>query len=74
MAPISALNATISYTSDTPSVCTVDTSTGALTIVGNGTCTVTVTASETDDYEGAAAQASVSVSAAGTLALSVDPI
>ena len=73
-APTGAPGTTIAYMSDTLLVCTVDASTGALTIVGNGVCTITVTASETDDYEGASAQASVSVSPAGTLALSVDPI
>ena len=73
-APTGAPGATIAYMSDTPLVCTVDASTGALTIVGDGICTITVTASETDDYQGATAQASVSVSPAGTLALSVDPI
>ena len=73
-APTGAPGTTIAYMSDTLLVCTVDASTGALTIVGNGVCTITVTASETDDYEGASAQASVSVSPAGTLALSVDLI
>ena len=73
-APTGAPGTTIAYVSDTPMVCTVDASTGALTIVGDGICTITVTASETDDYQGATAHASVSVSPAGTLALSVDPI
>ena len=73
-APTGAPGTTIAYLSDTPLVCTVDASTGALTIVWDGICTITVTASETDNYQGATAQASVSVSPAGTLALSVDPI
>ena len=73
-APTGAPGATIAYMSDTPLVCTVDASTGALTIVEDGICTITVTASETDDYQGATAQANVSVSPAGTLALSVDTI
>ena len=73
-APTGAPGTTIAYMSDTPLVCTVDASTGALTIVGDGICTITVTASETDNYQGATAHASVSVSPAGTLALSVDPI
>ena len=73
-APTGAPGTTIAYMSDTPLVCTVDASTGALTIVGDGICTITVTASETDNYQGATAQASVSVSPAGTLALSIEPI
>ena len=73
-APTGAPGTTIAYLSDTPLVCTVDASTGALTIVGDGICTITVTASETDNYQGATAQASVSVSPAGTLALSIEPI
>ena len=73
-APTAALGATISYATETPLVCTVDDSTGSLTIVGNGVCTITVTSSETDDHKDATAQASVTVSPAGTLALSVDPI
>ena len=73
-APTGAPGATIAYMSDTPLVCTVDASAGALTIVGDGMCTITVTASETDNYQGATAQASVSVSPAGTLALSIEPI
>ena len=73
-APTGAPGTTIAYMSDTPLVCTVDGSTGVLTIVGDGICTITVTASETDNYQGATAQANVSVSPAGTLALSVDPI
>ena len=73
-APTGAPGTTIAYMSDHPLVCTVDVSTGKLTIVGDGICTITVTASETDNYQGATAQASVSVSPAGTLALSVDPI
>ena len=73
-APTGAPGTTIAYMSDHPLVCTVDASTGKLTIVGDGICTITVTASETDNYQGATAEARVSVSPAGTLALSVYPI
>ena len=64
----------LSYTSDTSSVCTPDTSTGELTIVGTGTCTITITAATTDNYEEATATASVTVNPAGTLSLTLDTI
>ena len=66
-APTGAPGAAISYISNSPSVCAVDASTGALTIIANGTCTITATASSTDDYEGARAQTSVTVSPAVAL-------
>ena len=47
----------LSYTSDTPSVCTVEGLTGQLTIVGAGICTIKVSAAATDNYEEATAQA-----------------
>ena len=64
MAPIGAPGAAISYISNSPSVCGVDASTGALTIIGAGTCTITATASSTDDYDGAKVQTTVIVSPA----------
>ena len=38
---------TFAYTTTTSDICTVDNTTGALTIINNGTCTVTLTASLT---------------------------
>ena len=63
-APTGVPGATISYVSNSPSVCAVDASTGALTITGEGTCAITATASSTDDYEEAKTQTSVTVSPA----------
>ena len=41
---------TLGYTSDTPTVCTVDPDSGALTILAAGSCTVRATAAATADY------------------------
>ena len=54
----------MTYSSSTSAVCTVDTATGALTLVGAGTCTITVTASATADYTVATADFTITVSAA----------
>ena len=70
----SGAQGTLSYASNTPSVCTVEASTGALTIIRDGICTITVTAAATDDYEGAATQSSVTVHPPRTLALSINVI
>ncbi len=72
--PTRAPGATLSYRSDTPSVCSVSSLTGTLTIIGVGTCTITVTAAGTDDHLEAMARTSVTVNTAGTLSLSVDTI
>ena len=64
----------LSYTSDTPTVCTVEGLTGQLTIVGAGICTIKVSAAATDNYEEAMAQAGVTVNPAGTLSLTLDTI
>ena len=55
-------------------MCTVDASTGALTLVGAGSCEVTVTAAATDEYDEATATFTVTVDSAGTLVLSVGGI
>ena len=65
---------TLSYTATPEAVCTVDGSSGALTIVGAGDCEVTVTAASTDEYEEGTAKYTVTVNAAGTLSLSLDAI
>ena len=72
-APPSAVG-TLSYTATPAAVCTVDETSGALTIVGAGACEVTVTAASTDEYNEAAATVTVTVNAAGTLSLSLDAI
>ena len=64
----------LSYTAAPAAVCTVDSATGALTLVGLGTCTVTVTAEANDHYDEATAEFVVTVEAAGTVALTVGAI
>ena len=65
---------TLSYAATPEGVCTVDGSSGALTIVAPGTCVITVTAASTDSYEEGTATYTVTVSVAGTLSLSLDAI
>ena len=52
---------TLSYTSGDTDVCTVDSNTGALTLVGAGTCVITVTASATANYNEASATFTITV-------------
>ena len=70
-APTGAQTA-LSYSADPSAVCTVDPSTGALTIVGVGECVVTVTAAGTADWNAATDTFTVTVQATGTLVLNVD--
>ena len=65
---------TLSYSATPSSVCTVDPSSGALTLVGAGSCEITATAAGTDDYNEATATYTVTVQAAGALVLSLDTI
>ena len=65
---------TLSYTAAPAAVCTVDSATGALTLVGLGACTITATAAASDDYNEATATFTVTVEAAGALVLNVDDI
>ena len=51
----------VSYSATPSSVCTVNASTGALTIVGAGSCRITATAAGTDDYNEATATFTVTV-------------
>ena len=52
---------TLSYSATPSSVCTVDPSSGALTLVGAGSCEITATAAGTDDYNEASASYTVTV-------------
>ena len=63
---------TVSYTTTSAGVCTVDETSGALTIEGAGACVVTVTAASTANYNEATAQFTVTVQ--DTLALTLDAI
>ena len=58
-----AQGSTLSYASIDEAVCTVDSGTGALTLVDIGTCTINSIASATDDYNEATATYAVQVSA-----------
>ena len=64
----------LSYSATPATVCTVDASTGALTLAGVGECAVTATAAGTADYNEATAAFTVTVAAAGALALTLDTI
>ena len=64
----------LSYAASPSAVCTVDDASGALTIVGVGSCEVTVTAAATANYDEASVSYTIVVQAAGTLVLSVDAI
>ena len=65
---------TLSYSATPATVCTVDASTGTLTLVGVGDCNITATAAGTADYNEATAAFTVTVQAAGALALTLDAI
>ena len=65
---------TLSYSATPATVCTVDASTGALTLVEVGACNITATAAPSDDYNQGTATYTVTVTAAGTLALTLDAI
>ena len=64
----------LSYAALPATVCSVDPSSGALTLVGDGACVITVTAAGTANHEEATASFTVTVQTAGTLALNVDAI
>ena len=72
-APVGA-RTPLGYSAAPASVCTVNASTGALTIVGPGTCTVTVTAEGTENYNAAARSYTLSVRASSSqVALTATP-
>ena len=64
----------VTYATTSTGVCSVNAGTGALVIVGAGTCVVTVAAAGDADYEAASEAFTVTVAAAGTLTLSLDAI
>ena len=73
MAPRGAVG-TLGYTATPTTVCTVNATTGALTIAGVGDCMVTATAAGTANYNQATATYTVTVNAAGTLSLNLNAI
>ena len=62
----SAARGTVSYSASPSSVCTVNSSSGALTLIGAGTCRITATAASTTNYNQATATFTVTVRAATT--------
>ena len=72
-APTGAVT-TVSYAATPPEVCTVNATSGALTLAGMGDCVVTATAEATDNYNDATLDFTVTVQALGTLALNLDAI
>ena len=64
----------VSYTAAPATVCSVDRSTGALTILAAGDCTITATAEASDNYEAGIATFTVTVQSAGNLVLNLDDI
>ena len=64
----------VSYTAAPAPVCSVDRSTGALTILAAGDCTITATAEASDNYEAGIATFTVTVQSAGNLVLNLDDI
>ena len=65
---------TLSYSATPSDVCTGDSSTGALSLEGVGSCEITATAAATANYNEATAAFTVTVQAAGALALNLDTI
>ena len=65
---------TVSYSATPLTVCTVEPTSGTLTLEGVGSCVITATAAGTDDYNEATATFTVTVQAVGTLSLNLDAI
>jgi len=65
---------TLSYSAAPATVCTVDPDTGALTLVGAGSCEITATAAGTADWNEATDTVEVTVVPPGTLVLNMDAI
>ena len=66
---------TLSYSSSDLAICTVDSGTGALTLLAAGACTITVTAAQTANYNEATASFTITVNAAGAVSVTLnDPI
>ena len=64
----------VSYTAEPATVCSVDDSTGALTVLAAGACVITARAEASDDYEQGVATFTVTVQSAGSLVLNLDDI
>ena len=73
MAPTGA-QTTVTYTATPQDVCTVDTSTGALMLLGVGECVITATAASSNNYNEAMAMFTVTVQTQGPLALNLNTV
>ena len=73
MAPTGA-QTTVTYTATPSNVCTVNTSTGALTLLGVGGCVITATAASNNNYNEATDTFTVTMLAQGTLALNLNTV
>ena len=67
----SGVQTTLSYSATPSTVCSVDSSTGALTLVSVGSCEITATAASDSNYNEAEATFTVTVQATGVLVLNV---
>ena len=74
VAPPIGAQTTLAYSATPSTVCTAGSSTGALTLVGVGSCVVTATAVSNANYNEATATYTVTVAASGTLVLNLDTI
>ena len=73
-APTGAVGA-LSYGSSDPAICTVDSGTGALSLLTAGACMITVTAAQTANYNEATASFTITVNAVGAVSVTLnDPI
>ena len=63
----SGAQTTLSYSAAPATVCTVNAFSGALTLVGEGSCLITATAASTDDYNAATDTYTVTVQGGNTL-------
>ena len=70
----SGVQTTLEYSAPPSTVCTVNDTTGALTIVGIGSCEITATAASTATYNEATATFTVTVQAVAALVLNVAAI
>ena len=72
--PPSGVDTTLSYSASPESVCTVDTSTGELTIEGAGECEITATAAADSNYNEVTTSFTLTIQSLGALALNLDEI
>ena len=69
------VGSTLSYSTSDLAICTVESGTGALTLLTAGACTVTVTAAQTANYNEATASFTITVNAVGAVSVTLnDPI